>query len=145
MDYPRQAARRAGIVRRASDYRWVWSKPWFKKLADAFVSPQIGLLRTELRAPASLWKGHHGRLDGEMCLGVECSMVFSGREIPASLAGGDVAFKVAGRQLVRRFIGASLKYKVPKLNLMLSANVEGGYNTNSTTSVWGQLGFEWAF
>ena len=105
----------------------------------------MGLLRTELRAPKNLWKDEHGSLDGEMRLGVEGSMVFSGREIPASLAGGDVAFQVAGRQLVRRFIGASLQYKVPKVNLMLSADVEGGYTSNSTTSVWGQLGFEWEF
>ena len=105
----------------------------------------MGLLRTELRAPKNLWKDQRGRLDGEMRLGVEGSMVFSGREIPASLDGGDVAFQVAGRQLVRRFIGANLQYKVPRMNLMLSADVEGGYTSNSTTSVWGQLGFEWEF
>ena len=105
----------------------------------------LGLLRTELRAPANLWQGEHGRLDGEMRLGVEGSMVFSGREIPASLAGGDVAFKVAGRQLVTRFIGASLKYRVPKLDLMLSADIEGGHGSNSADSVWGQIGFEWTF
>ena len=105
----------------------------------------MGLLRTELRAPKNLWKDERGRLDGEMRLGVEGSMVFSGREIPASLAGGDVAFQVAGRQSVRRFIGANLQYKVPKMNLMLSADIEGGYTSNSATSVWGQLGFEWEF
>ena len=105
----------------------------------------MGLLRTELRAPKNLWKDERGRLDGEMRLGVEGSMVFSGREIPASLAGGDVAFQVAGRQSVRRFIGANLQYKVPRMNLMLSADIEGGYTSNSTTSVWGQLGFEWEF
>ena len=43
------------------------------------------------------------------------------------------------------FVGAGLRYNVSRLHLTLSADIEGSYDTDSATSVWGQVGFEWAF
>ena len=106
----------------------------------------IGLLRAELRAPASLWKGRHSRLRGEMRLGAEGNMVLGGRKIPVQLGGGETAFKARGKHgAATGFIGAGLRYSVPGLNLTLSADIEGSYDTDAATSVWGQIGYEWEF
>ena len=106
----------------------------------------IGLLRAELRAPASLWKGRHSRLRGEMRLGAEGAMTLGGRKIPVQLGGGETAFKAGGkRRAATGFIGAGLRYSLPKLNLTFSADIEGSYDTDAATSVWGQIGYEWEF
>ena len=106
----------------------------------------IGLLRAELRAPASLWKGRHSRLRGEMRLGAEGAMTLGGRKIPVQLGGGDTAFKAGGKRgAATGFIGAGLRYSMPELNLTFSADIEGSYDTNAATSVWGQIGYEWEF
>ena len=105
----------------------------------------MGLLRAELRALGRLWKGEHGSLHGEMRLGAEGGMVFAGREIPVRLGGGDTAFKAGRGHSAMGFIGAGLRYSMPRLNLTLSADVEGSYDSDSATSVWGQVGFEWEF
>ena len=67
-------------------------------------------------------------------------MVFAGREIPVRLGGGDTAFKAGRGHSAMGFIGAGLRYSVLKLNLTLSADVEGSYDSDSATSVWGQTG-----
>ena len=106
----------------------------------------IGLLRAELRAPASLWKGRHSRLRGEMRLGAEGAMTLGGRKIPVQLGGGETAFKARGKRgAATGFIGAGLRYSLPKLNLTFSADIEGSYDTDAATSVWGQIGYEWEF
>ena len=105
----------------------------------------MGLLRAEVRAPGRLWKGEHGRLHGEMRLGAEGGLVFAGREIPVRLGGGDTAFKAGSGHSATGFIGAGLRYSLPRLKLTLSADVEGSYGSDSATSVWGQVGFEWEF
>ena len=106
----------------------------------------IGLLRAELRAPASLWKGRHSRLRGEMRLGAEGAMTLGGRKIPVLLGGGETAFKARGKRgAATGFIGAGLRYSVPSLNLTFSADIEGSYDTDAATSVWGQIGYEWEF
>ena len=105
----------------------------------------MGLLRAELRALGRLWKGEHGRLHGEMRLGAEGGLVFAGREIPVHLGGGDTAFKAGRGHSATGFIGAGLRYSMPRLKLTLSADVEGSYDSDSATSVWGQVGFEWEF
>ena len=106
----------------------------------------MGLLRAELRAPASLWKGRHSRLRGEMRLGAEAAMTLSGRKIPVQLGGGETGFKARGKRgAATGFIGAGLRYSVPELNLTFSADIEGSYDTDAATSVWGQIGYEWEF
>ena len=92
-----------------------------------------------------MWKGEHGSLHGEMRLGAEGGLVIAGREIPVRLGGGDTSFKAGRGHSATGFIGAGLRYSMPRLNLTLSADVEGSYDSDSATSVWGRVGFEWEF
>ena len=73
-------------------------------------------------------------------------MTLGGRKIPVQLGGGEAAFKARGKRgAATGFIGAGLRYSVPGLNLTLSADIEGSYDTDAATSVWGQIGYEWEF
>ena len=92
-----------------------------------------------------MWQGEHGKLYDEIPLGAEGGLVFAGREIPVRLGGGDTAFKAGRGHSATGFIGAGLRYSVPRLKLTLSSDVEGSYDSDSATSVRGQIGFEWEF
>ena len=107
----------------------------------------IGLLRTEIRMPANLWKGRRGsKLYGEMRLGFEGSMVLGGMKIPVLLGGGETAFQARKRRgTATGFVGIGLRYSVPRLKLTFGADIEGSYDTDEATSVSGQVGFEWEF